>query len=188
MTDVIRHSTSLRFPFAYLANKRRKVVIRPESIWDVERFSPSAGGAGLVRDIQPPDHRRRSCGVVPWVIPSQQLHLRLVATTPISFETESSRAVVRCRTMGLSEARGLVLFRVIRGGIGVTQRLGATSTVSSTGHSHTHPRNRSVSRSRLATTREDHRRWRGSSPETLKRLAISVFLRRSFLPSSTESA
>jgi hypothetical protein len=25
--------------------------------------------------------------------------------------------------MGLSEARGLVLFRVIRGGIGVTQRL-----------------------------------------------------------------
>jgi len=29
--------------------------------------------------------------------------------------------------MGLSEARGLVLFRVIRGGIGVTQRLGATA-------------------------------------------------------------
>ena len=28
-------------------------------------------------------------------------------------------------TMGLSEARGLVLFRVIRGGIGVTRRLGA---------------------------------------------------------------
>ena len=45
-------------------------------------------------------------------------------------------------TMGLSEARGLVLFRVIRGGIGVTQRLGATGTVSSTGHCHTHPRTR----------------------------------------------
>ena len=30
--------------------------------------------------------------------------------------------------MGLSEARGLVLFRVIRGGIGVTQRLGAIGT------------------------------------------------------------
>jgi hypothetical protein len=44
--------------------------------------------------------------------------------------------------MGLSEARGLVLFRVIRGGIGVTQRLGATGTVWSTGHSHTHPRTR----------------------------------------------
>src|SRR5258707_2801068 len=44
--------------------------------------------------------------------------------------------------MGLSEARGLVLFRVIRGGIGVTQRLGAIGTVSSTGVSHTHPRTR----------------------------------------------
>jgi hypothetical protein len=44
--------------------------------------------------------------------------------------------------MGLSEARGLVLFRVIRGGIGVTQRLGATGTVSSTGDCHTHPRTR----------------------------------------------
>src|ERR1019366_3292026 len=41
---------------------------------------------------------------------------------------------------------------------------------------------------RLATTREDHRRWKGSSPETLKRLAILIFRRRSFLPSSTESA
>jgi len=41
---------------------------------------------------------------------------------------------------------------------------------------------------RLATTREDHRRWRSSSPETLKRLAISVFRRRSFLSSSIASA
>src|SRR6266699_1505872 len=45
-------------------------------------------------------------------------------------------------TMGLSEARGLVLFRVIRGGIGVTQRLDAIGIVSSTGHCHTHPRTR----------------------------------------------
>src|SRR5678816_3317322 len=45
-------------------------------------------------------------------------------------------------TMGLSEARGLVLFRVIRGGVGVTQRLGAIGTVSTTGHCHTHPRTR----------------------------------------------
>src|SRR5450756_1098656 len=44
--------------------------------------------------------------------------------------------------MGLSEARGLVLFRVVRGGIGITQRLGATGTVSSTGDCHTHPRTR----------------------------------------------
>src|ERR1700734_738311 len=46
--------------------------------------------------------------------------------------------------MDLSEARGLVLFRVIRGGIGITQRLGAIGTVSSTGHSHTHPRTRAT--------------------------------------------
>ena len=90
-------------------------------------------------------------------------------------------------TMGLSEARGLVLFRVIRGGIGATQRLGAAGTVSSTGHSQTHPRTR-ASQNRLATTRKDRRRWKGSSPETLKRLAILVFRRRSFLPSSIESA
>src|SRR5580700_4472483 len=44
--------------------------------------------------------------------------------------------------MDLSEARGLVLFRVVRGGIGISRRLGATGTVSSTGHSHTHPRTR----------------------------------------------
>ena len=44
--------------------------------------------------------------------------------------------------MDLSEARGLVLFRVIRGGIEISQRLGAIGTVSSTGHCHTHPRTR----------------------------------------------
>src|SRR5712671_2186002 len=87
--------------------------------------------------------------------------------------------------MDLSEARGLVLFRVIRGGIEISQRLGAK-----------HPCLQAIViltleperlKNRLATTREDHRRWKGSSPETLKRLAILVFLRRSSLPSSTES-
>ena len=43
-------------------------------------------------------------------------------------------------------------------------------------------------KNRLATTRNHHRRWKGSSPETLKRLVILVFRRRSSLPSSTESA
>ena len=42
-----------------------------------EHEATSAGGASLVRDIQPPltieDARLVSC---PWVIPSQQLHLR----------------------------------------------------------------------------------------------------------------
>src|ERR1017187_7620202 len=44
--------------------------------------------------------------------------------------------------MGLSEARGLRLFRVIRGGIGLHRDWVPAGTVSSTGHSHTHPRTR----------------------------------------------
>src|SRR4029077_11282100 len=90
--------------------------------------------------------------------------------------------------MGLSEARGLVLFRVIRGGIGVTRRLGARRhRVVYRAFSYS-PSNPSVSRTDWPPPDKDHRRWKGSSPETLKRLAISVFQRRSFLPSSTESA
>src|SRR6266496_3997861 len=42
-------------------------------------------------------------------------------------------------TMDLSEARGLVLFRVIRGGIGITQRLSATGTGAPTGVRDAHP-------------------------------------------------
>src|SRR6266576_3225638 len=105
----------------------------------------------------------------------------------ISFETESSRAVVRCQPWVYLRLGGLVLFRVIRGGIGVTQRLGATGTVSTTGHSHTHPRTRA---SQEPTGHHQRRspEMEGSSPETLKRLAILVFRRRSFLPSSTASA
>src|SRR6202022_1950776 len=38
------------------------------------------------------------------------------------------RAGCTLSTMDLSEARGLVLFRVVRGSIGITRRLGATRT------------------------------------------------------------
>src|ERR1022692_2029305 len=90
-----------------------------------EHFSPSAGGAGLVRDIQPPvtveDARVVSC---PWVIRSQQLHL-VSSDDANQFRNGIKPCGCTVSTMGLSEARGLVLFRVIRGGIGVTQRLGA---------------------------------------------------------------
>ena len=51
-----------------------------------------------------------------------------------------NQAVRLCGVMDLSEARGLVLFRVIRGGIGITQRL--MPEAPSTGVSHTHPRTR----------------------------------------------
>src|SRR5438552_14318499 len=63
-------------------------------------------------------------------------------------------------TMVLSATRGLVLFRVIREGIGLTQRLSATGTV----------RLQAIRmltleperlKNQLATTRKDHRRWKG---------------------------
>jgi len=128
----------------------------------------------------------------PWdlvcVVPSQPLHLHLVATTPIRFLKLSKPCGCTVSTMDLSEARGLLLFRVVRGGIGITQRLGATGTVSSTGVSHTHPRTRASQEPTGHHQRRSPEMEGGSSPETLKRLAILVFLRRSFLPSSKESA
>jgi hypothetical protein len=90
-------------------------------------------------------------------------------------------------TMVLSATRGLVLFRVIREGIGLTQRLSATGTV----------RLQAIRmltleperlKNQLTTTRKRSPEMEGSSRETLKRLAISVCQRRSFLPSSIELA
>jgi hypothetical protein len=90
-------------------------------------------------------------------------------------------------TMVLSATRGLVLFRVIREGIGLTQRLSATGTV----------RLQAIRmltleperlKNQLATTRKRLPAMEGFSRETLKRLAISVCQRRSFLPSSIELA
>jgi hypothetical protein len=64
-------------------------------------------------------------------------------------------------TMVLSEARGLVLFRVIRGGIGFTQRLGVDWAPCAYRVSSYSPSNPSVSKNRLATTAADQRRRRG---------------------------
>jgi len=90
-------------------------------------------------------------------------------------------------TMGLSEARGLVLFRVIRGGIGVTRRLGARRHRADYRPLAYSPSNPSVSRTDRPPPEKITGDGRGSLHETLKRLAILVFLRRSFLPSSTVS-
>ena len=103
------------------------------------------------------------------------------------FNPPDQRAAQRTH-IGQSEARGLVLSWVVREGIGLTQRLGATGTVSSTGDWHTHPR------TRASPEPTDHHQdvppemEGASSPATLKRLAILVFLGRSFLLSSTEPA
>ncbi len=99
----------------------------------------------------------------------------------------SKRSGCTVSTMVLSEARGLRLFRVVRGGIGLSQRLGAGGTMP-TGHSHTHPRTRASLQNRLLVVRKDRRKGRGFSAETLKLLAVLVSPRRSFLPSSKVSA
>ena len=90
-------------------------------------------------------------------------------------------------TMVLSEARGLVLFRVVRGGIGFTQRLGASGTVCLQGFGILTLEPERL-QNRAATTREISGDGRGSASETLKRLAVSVFQRRRLFLSSTESA
>jgi len=88
--------------------------------------------------------------------------------------------------MVLSETRGLWLYWVIRGSIGLTRRLGATGTcLQALGILTLEPERL---KNRLATTRTRSPEMDGALTETLKRLAISVFLRRSFLLFSRVSA
>src|SRR5205823_1417952 len=91
-------------------------------------------------------------------------------------------------TMVLSATRGLVLFRVIREGIGLTQRLSATGTCAPTGVRDAHPRTRASPEPTGHHQTKITGDGKGSSPETLKRLAVLVSQRRSFLPSSTRLA
>ena len=84
----------------------------------------------------------------------------VVATNADRFLKLASTRGCTVSTMVLSATRGLVLFRVIREGIGLTQRLSATGTV----------RLQAIRmltleperlKNQLATTRKDHRRWKG---------------------------
>ncbi len=158
-----------------------------------ENTSPSARKAGrFPRHPAPSDHGRRLSGVVPldWFCGCS---ISAAASSLSSDDADrflklSKPGGCTVSTMGLSEARGLVLFRVIRGGIGVTRRLGACRHRVDYRPLSYSPSNPSVSRTDWPPPEKDHRRWKGPSPETLKRLAISVFRRRSVLPSSTESA
>src|SRR6476661_4304442 len=85
--------------------------------------------AGRFRDIQPlsvvEDAGLVSAPGMVWRCSISAAASSLVATTSIGFLKLSKPCGCTVSTMGLSEARGLVLFRVIRGGIGVTRRLGA---------------------------------------------------------------
>ena len=94
-----RVSTSLRLPFACLANKRRKVAITPALYKGMSRtFFPLRRRRGFGSRHPAPltieDARLVSC---PWVIPSQQLHLLFSSDDADQFRNESSRAVVRCQ-------------------------------------------------------------------------------------------
>jgi hypothetical protein len=74
----------------------------------------------------------------------------------------------------LSEARGLVLFWVVREGIGITRRLSAVWALHAyrrLGYSLSNP---SISRTDPPLSEENQRRWKRLLPETLKRLASSV--------------
>jgi hypothetical protein len=48
-------------------------------------FLPPPDAQVYFATSSPSHQRRRSSGFVPWVAPSQQMHLLLVATTPIGF-------------------------------------------------------------------------------------------------------
>ena len=148
--------------------------------------------AGRFRDIQPlsvvEDAGLVSAPGMVWRCSISAAASSLVATTSIGFLKLSKPCGCTVSTMGLSEARGLVLFRVIRGGIGVTRRLGARRHRVDYRPLAYSPSNPSVSRTDRPPPEKITGDGRGSSPETLQRLAISVFLRRSSLPSSKESA
>ena len=160
-------------------------------------FSPSTGRGERVLDFQPLFVMRARCVWVfcPLVLP-QVLRGSISAASLLSSddadrfaETGKPWRLPGWQHIDLSEARGLVLFRVVREGIGITRRLSAS------GHLHAYRPLGILTleperlKNRSTTTREriagDGKRL---SPETLKRLAISVSRRRSFLPSSTASA
>ena len=153
-----------------------------------EHFSPSAGCAGLFRDIQP---------LSPWKTlvwcPAPGLFHRSSCIFFSSDDADQFRNAFKpygcmVATMDLSEARGLVLFRVIRRGIGISRRLSASGTLCAYRRLGCSPSNPSVSRTnRPPPEKESGGDGKGSSPETLKRLVLLVSQRRSFLPSSTES-
>jgi len=128
---------------ACVASKRRKVALWPVLYKGMSRTFFSLRRRRGFGSRHPAPVTIEGAGVVscPWVIPSRQLHL-VSSDDADQFRNGIKPCGCTVSTMGLSEARGLVLFRVIRGGIGVTRRLGAIGTVSTTGHSHTHPRTR----------------------------------------------
>ena len=130
-----------------------------------EHSSTSAGSAVMVRGIQSLVRYERRSSLVSCPVVSGFALLHLSSCIFISSDNAdrflklASTRGCTVSTMVLSATRGLVLFRVIREGIGLTQRLSATGTV----------RLQAIRmltleperlKNELATTRKDHRRWR----------------------------
>src|SRR5271156_3267294 len=123
----------------------------------------------------------RVCALL-WVCLSSQVSFFGWRPRPSSAEAGQAKLVVECqpwfyrrlvayRYFWLSEAA----YRVM--GDSVPKHAGPISLTDT----HLEP---SVSRTRPTTTRENHRRWKGLLPETLKRLADAIVWRRNLLLSS----
>src|SRR5207245_1461144 len=115
-------------------------------------FLPPPGAAVLICDIQPLSPRRRSGVVALNDCISADWHL-LQQRRRRSVSKQIKPCGCTVATMDLSEARGLVLFRVVRRGIGISRRLSASGTCAPTGDWDAHPRTR-ASQEPPATTRK----------------------------------
>jgi hypothetical protein len=153
-----------------------------------EHFSPYAGGADFLGDIQPLVTIEDAGLVSGSGGGSALFHLSRFIFVSSDDADRFLKPAKPCgctvSTMDLSEAHGLVLFRVVREGIGITQRLSATGTGAPTGVRDAHPRTRASQEPTGHHQTKITGDGKGSSPETLKRLAVLVSQRRSFLPSS----
>src|SRR2546426_126827 len=123
-------------------------------------FLPPPGAAVLICDIQPLSPRRRSGVVALNDCISADWHL-LQQRRRRSVSKQIKPCGCTVATMDLSEAHGLVLFRVVRRGIGISRRLSASGTLGAYRRLGCSPSNPSVSRTNGPPPEEDRRRWKG---------------------------
>jgi hypothetical protein len=108
-----------------------------EDVKENIRSSPLGGDVGVVTYIQPRLILRRVIGLAALarrrfqrrcqpqlLVPTRRFH-EAVVLDAIRLRSYASEALAKVPTMILCETRGLQLFWVIRGGIGLTRRRGA---------------------------------------------------------------
>ena len=160
-------------------------------------FSPSTGRRESFLDFQPLIRSPRRWVLVFCTLVRTQVLRGSISVASLSSSDDADQFLELNKPyrlpgwqhIDLSEARCLELFRVVREGIGISQRLaaqGARLRLQAIRILTLEPerlKNRSITNGR-----KNHRRWTGLLPETLKRLVTSVSRRRSLLLSSTASA